>query len=76
MQNQTIYVIWQLFESTLQHIRNLFEIRMAAKAVTNDLSVKQINDRRQVELLVVDFEFGNVCDSFSIWLVCFKVSFQ
>ena len=76
MQNQTVNLIWQLLKSALQHIRDLFEVRMAAQIVTDNFAIEQIKNWRQVELLVVHLELRNICDPFSIRLVCLEMPFQ
>ena len=76
MQNQIVNLIWQLLKSALQHIRDLFEVWMAAQIVADNFAIEQIKNWRQVEFLVVHFELGNICDPFSIWLVCLEVPFQ
>ena len=76
MQNQIVNLIRQLLKSTFKHIDDLFEVRMAAQIVANNFAIEQIETGRQVEFLVVHFELSNICDPFSIRLVCFEVSIQ
>ena len=76
MQNQIVNLIRQLLKSTFKHIDDLFEVRMAAQIVANNFAIEQIETGRQVEFLVVHFELSNICDPFSIWLVCLEVPFQ
>ena len=76
MQNQIVNLVRQLLKSTFQHIRDLFEIWMAAQIVADNFAIEQIKNWRQVEFLVVHFELGNICDPFSIWLVCLEMPFQ
>lgn len=76
MQNKIVHFVGKFLKSIFQHIRDLLEIRMAAKVVTDHFSIKQINNRRQVELLFIDLEFSDVCNPFAVWHICFEVPFQ
>ena len=76
MQNQIVNLVRQLLKSALQHIRDLFEIWMAAQVVADNFAIEQIENWRQIEFLVVHFELGNICDPFPIRLVCLEMPFQ
>jgi len=76
MQNQIVNLVRQLLKSTFQHIRDLLKVRMAAQVIADNFAIEQIENWRQIEFLVVHFEFSNICDPFSIWLVCLEMPFQ
>ena len=44
----------------------MFEIWMAAQVIAENFAIEQIENWRQIEFLVVHFEFSNICDPFSI----------
>ena len=76
MQNQIVNLVRQLLKSTFQHIRDLFEIWMAAQVIADNFAIEQIKNWRQIEFLVMHLELCNICDPFAVGLICFEMPLQ
>jgi len=61
VRNQIINLIRQFLKSVFQHIRDLFEVWMAAQTITDNFAIEQIKNWRQIEFLVMHLERSKMC---------------
>lgn len=69
-------MVGDLMECLLQHVRHQAKVRGLGEGITNDLSVEQVQDGRQIEFPVHDLEFGDIRDPFHIRPDRFEIALQ